>query len=128
MRGYSKRPGWAKEGRMALVNLTPHPIVVRTDGGDVTIPPSGQVARVTSQQTLAGYIDLDGVQIPVQRTTFGQVECLPAPAPDTVYIVSGLVLSALAGTRPDVVQPDTSPAGAIRDGDGRIVAVRGFQI
>ena len=26
------------------------------------------------------------------------------------------------------VQPDTSPAGAIRDTDGRIVAVRGFQI
>jgi len=55
-----------------LVNMTPHPIVVRTDGGDVTIPPSGQVARVTIRQTLAGYIDLDGVQIPVQRTTFGQ--------------------------------------------------------
>ena len=110
-----------------IINLTPHPIVVRTDGGDVTIPASGQVARVTSRQELAGHIELDGVKIPVQKTTFGQVEGLPEPQDGTIYIVSGLVMTALAGTRDDVVQPDTSPAGAIRDADGRIVAVRGFQ-
>jgi len=111
-----------------LVNLTPHPIVVRTDNGDITFPASGQVARVTCRQELAGYVLLDGVQIPIQRTTFGQVEGLPEPQDGVVYIVSGLVMTALAGTRDDVVQPDTSPAGAIRDADGRIIAVRGFQI
>jgi len=111
-----------------LVNLTPHPIVVRTDNGDITFPASGQVARVTSQQTIAGYIELDGESIPIMKTTYGQVEGLPVPKTGTIYVVSGLVMAALAGTRDDVIQPDTSPAGAIRDGDGRIVAVRGFQI
>ena len=113
---------------MALINLTPHPIVVRTNGVGITIPTSGQVARVTSRQELASEIDIYGIKIPVQRTIFGQVEGLPDPQPDTIYIVSGLVMSALKGTRPDVVQPDTSPTGAIRNENGQIVAVCGFQV
>jgi hypothetical protein len=41
-----------------------------------------------------------------------------------MYIVSGMVLSALYGTRPDVLAPGTGPNdGAIRDASGRIVAV-----
>jgi hypothetical protein len=40
-------------------------------------------------------------------------------------IVSGMVLDALAGGRPDVVAPDTGP-DAVRDEKGHIVAVLGF--
>ncbi len=112
---------------MALINLTPHPIVVRTDGVDITIPASGQVARVTSQQELASQIDVYGLTIPVQRTTFGQVDGLPDPKPNTIYIVSSLVLGALKGSRPDVVAPDTGPT-AIRNDNGQIVAVTRFQV
>jgi len=112
---------------MALINLTPHPIVVRTDGVDITIPASGQIARVTSRQELTSHIDIYGIEIPVQRTTFGQVEGLPDFVPDTVYIVSSLVLGALKGSRPDVVAPDTGPT-AIRNDNGQIVAVTRFQV
>jgi hypothetical protein len=40
------------------------------------------------------------------------------------YVVSAVVLTALNGARDDVVAPDT--AHAIRDDNGRIVAVPGF--
>jgi hypothetical protein len=52
------------------------------------------------------------------------VEGLPDPVAGVVYIVSGRVLSELAGSRPDVVSPDTGP-DAIRE-NGQIKAVRGF--
>lgn len=44
--------------------------------------------------------------------------------PHTIYVVSALVASRCAG-RPDVYSPDTGPT-AIRDDEGRIVAVRGL--
>jgi len=108
---------------MKIVNLTPHDVVVRTNAGDLVFPASGAMARVTSSQIADG--DIDG--IPVMKTVFGEVEGLPDPQPDTVFIVSGIVMTALKGSRSDVVQPDTSPAGAVRDDSGRIIAVRGFQ-
>jgi hypothetical protein len=58
------------------------------------------------------------------RQTTGQVSGLPEAQPDTIYIVSGMVLAAMNGSRPDVVAPDTGP-DAIRE-NGQIVAVRGF--
>lgn len=57
------------------------------------------------------------------KNTYGDMTGLPGPAPDTIYIVSSLVLAALQGKgRTDVVAPDTGPP-AIRDAQGRIVAV-----
>ncbi|GIV86608.1 MAG: hypothetical protein KatS3mg054_0637 [Chloroflexus sp.] len=107
-----------------FVNLTPHTITIVHNDAKIEIPPSGNVARVTSSMEVVGEIN----GIPVSRATYGSVEGLPAPQDGTVYIVSSLVLSALAGSRPDVVAPDTSPTGAVRDEAGRIVGVRGFQI
>jgi len=102
-----------------FVNLTPHPIVIKTPNRDITIPPQGTVARVAVSQVKVGEID----DIPVVKNTYGDVVGLPDPAPNTVYVVSGLVLSALQGKgRSDVVAPDTGPT-AIRDNQGRIIAV-----
>ena len=106
-----------------LVNLTPHDIVVRKADGDLMVPPSGLVARVTTSQEVVG--DIDGV--PIVRTIFGEVQGLPDPELDTVYIVSSLVLGALKGSRSDVVSPDTGPT-AIRNEAGQIVAVTRFQV
>lgn len=109
---------------MRLLNLTPHPIVLRgSDGADTTVPPAGTVARVAS--TPGQPETIDGVPVPVTSPqTWGEVEGLPAPAADTLLIVSALVLGRLAGTRPDCVAPGTGPAdGAVRDPAGRIVAV-----
>ena len=106
-----------------IVNLTPHAVTVRTEAGDRTFAPSGQVARVTTQSVQVD--DIDG--IPVYEQTFGDIEGLPDPEPGTIFIVSMVVRQAAQKLgRTDVVSPDTSPSGAIRDEQGRIIAVRGF--
>lgn len=115
--------------KVRFVNLTPHSInVVRDDGSiALSIPPAGTVARVTTQQTVV--TQLDGID--VVRTTFGDVDGLPAPQDGTVYVVSTLVLQALKANgvdRSDVVAPDTSPASVVRDDAGHIVGVRRFQV
>lgn len=107
---------------MELSNLTPHEIVVRLDGRDIKIPPSGQVARVTASAELVGEVD----GIPVYRTVFGPVDGLPEPEEGIVLITSTIVAQAAARAgRTDVVSPDTGPT-AIRE-DGRIVAVTRLQ-
>lgn len=106
------------------VNLTPHAITIRTAGGDVTIPPSGSVARVVGAAVDVGITN----GVPVKRDLPGKVEGLPG-ADDaryvTLYLVSGMVLAALAGSgRRDVFAPGTGPDdGAIRNDKGHIVAV-----
>lgn len=99
-----------------MLNLTPHPIVIRLpDGGERVLPPSGRVARVATAEEVVA--EIGGV--PVVRRTFGSVEGLP---PDgTPCVVSALVLAAVPG-RSGVYAPDTGPS-AIRDEQGRIVAV-----
>jgi len=91
----------------------------------VEIPPSGQVARVSATAQQVGTITIDGFDFPVVKTVFGEVTGLPEPQEDTVYIVSTLVLSAVQG-RKDVVAPNTG--AAIRDSEGRVVGVPGFQV
>lgn len=102
---------------MIFVNCTPHALSVEGIG---TIPSSGIVPRCATVRTEEPPIG--GIRL--VRQAFGQVTGLPESAPDTIYIVSGMVLSALNGTRTDVVAPDTG-ADAIRE-NGQIVAVRGF--
>jgi len=105
--------------------MTPHAIHIADDAGNIirTIEPSGHVARVSVDQQVVG--EIDGV--PVVETRWGAVEGLPEPEPDTVYITSTLVMQAAkAMGRTDVVSPDTGPT-AVRDSEGRIIAVRRFQ-
>ena len=109
----------------SFVNLTPHSIWVTIhpdflDDRGIEYPASGQVARVAANRAEGPLCGMHRVI----RQAFGAVEGLPAPVEGTVYIVSALVLSALAGSRPDVVAPDTGP-DAIRE-NGQIKAVRGF--
>ena len=103
---------------MKFVNLTPHALTVEGLG---TLPASGQVARVSVAQRDMG--TRGGVRL--RQSAKGMVEGIPAPVEGVTYIVSGMVLDALAGSRlADVVAPDTGP-DAIRE-NGQIVAVRGF--
>src|SRR5690606_38532227 len=77
--------GDAHVWRTAIVNLTPHEIVVRReDGSDLRIPPSGVVARVTATAEPVGTI----AGVPVVSTRYGEIECLPAPRAGVQYIVS----------------------------------------
>jgi hypothetical protein len=105
-----------------FVNLTPHDIVVQlSDGSRRVFAKSGVIARVATTSLEDGSFD----GIPVVRTTFGEVENLPVPEEGTVYIVSALVLSALAGSRSDVVAPNTGST-AIRNEKGLVEAVVSF--
>lgn len=115
---------------MSLVNLTPHPIVlISPGGGNVTIPPSGTVARVgtTPGEHLTDYTAEVGSPVPILAPDeWGDVEDLPEPREGVAYIVSALVgLAMEGGDRTDLVMPGTAPADLPeRDAQGRITGVR----
>ena len=101
-----------------IFNLTPHDLsIVLADGAIHRLPKSGNVARVATSR--AAGPDVDG--IPTSVTTFGDIEGLPAPWPDTVYVVSGMV-AARCGDRADVF----APGELVRDDAGNVVGCRGL--
>lgn len=106
-----------------FINLTPHEIIVRTDAGDIKIPPSGKIARVEEFTTCASG-EIEGIPFRVGMST------TPVGIPDRedgkVYIVSRMVLDAMYFYRDDVFAPDTGPESVIRNEKGQIVAVRRF--
>ncbi len=107
-----------------LVNLTPHTItLVDQNNQPVLIVDSSAVARVSAQTTTVGTYSVNGIEIPRTHTVYGEVEGLPAPTPGTVYIVSGMIVSALASQgirRDDVVVPGLQ----VRDEQGRVIGCR----
>lgn len=110
-----------------IINLTPHEITVYTQNKEqeeqvlFKVPAEGIVPRVSVAQEIVG--EINGVT--VRKNVYGSVENLPDAQPNTVYIVSAMVLSALGGSRVDVVSPDTG-AGAVRDENNRIIGTTGF--
>jgi len=117
---------------MTMINLTPHPIVV----AGVTIPPSGQVARVeVDYVTLgAGICSLCGREvtghdgcnvpiIPLVRGEYGQPTDLPEHVEGTLYIVSAMVRVACPD-RNDLA----SPAQMVRDDQGRIIGCEALEV
>jgi hypothetical protein len=112
-----------------FINLTPHEVVVYDQVGQnivLRIPPSGTVSRVSVRSEIVG--EVNGVAI--RKTTYGDIVDLPDPQPDTVYIVSTIVLIALQSkgiTRTDLLSPDTNPDSVVRDAQGKILGVKYFQ-
>lgn len=96
-----------------IINLTPHDVNIIVGDSVRVIPPSGTVARCKEEVEIIGEID----GIPIVRKFFGQVENLPDPKPDTIFIVSALV--AQAARRPDVMCPET-----VRDSEGKITGCK----
>lgn len=102
-----------------MINLTPHSITLRAPQGDVTLPPSGTVARVTMDETAVGMDALTG--LPIIRRKPGSVTGLPEAGERC--IVSAMVLDAIDGASArNVFAPDTG-ATAIRDEKGHVIAV-----
>jgi hypothetical protein len=121
---------------MEFINLCPHTINVMDEAGEIhTFPPSGTVARVVMASKKAG--SLAGFRLATLPEASGPIVGLPEAQPNTVYIVSGLVLAAVDKYRGDVVAPDTGPtqvrftaadeaAGLGKEGQTRYV--KGFVI
>ena len=99
-----------------LVNLTEHPIIEMVTG--TKIEPSGIVARISTDTRVIDRIN----NIPIYHSKCTAIEGLPDPTPDTVYIVSALVLEHVPTDRLDVVR-----IGNAHRVDGRIVGCRGFR-
>lgn len=100
---------------MTFINVTPHAITLN----DGRVFESVGVARVGNT-----FSDFDSSG--VCSVAYGDIEGLPAPQEDTLYIVSALVLSAAkAAGRTDCVAPATGHPACVRD-KGFIVSVPGF--
>ena len=102
-------------GEIEMVNCTPHPLTwVKPEGTTVTISPSGIIPRVNKIET-----DLGNGFV---TTVDGEIEGLPAPSAEKIFIVSGMVFSAT--NRGDVIAPNTNRE--IRNENGQIIGVPGF--
>lgn len=102
---------------MQIINLTPRPInFLDADNQPIlTVEPSGVIARAKQTRTLCGNI----AGIPVNQCAYGQVQGLPEPAKETIYVVSAITAQACP-ERQDVYIVDDS----VRDSNGRIIGVR----
>jgi len=98
---------------MAIVNLTPHTINLPAPIGEV---PSSGLARCETTTQKVG--EINGV--PLTKTEFGEVTGLPAPEEGVIYVVSRLVLTAVADVRDDVY----CPGELVRDEAGRVVGCK----
>ena len=110
--------------KVKLINLTPHAVPIRGGDGECwSLPPSGQVARVSTTPQSVDTVEMeDGTTVPIIRQAYGPVVGLPAPTPGTRYIVSAVVRAALS-VRYDLV----SPEDLVRDDAGKIVGCEALE-
>ncbi len=101
-----------------LVNLTPHEIILNGK----LFPPSGRAARVEEKIEIMRIISIDGIEIPIIRKTFGEVQNLPAPEPQTIFVVSLLVAQAI--NRPDVL----AIGETLRNEKGQVVGAKSLAV
>lgn len=93
-----------------ILNLTPHTVTV----GGVEIGSSG-VARLQERNEEAGSVN----GIPLVRQVRGQVEGLPEPDNETLFIVSRPIFDALSG-RNDLL----AIGEVIRDSEGKVIGAK----
>lgn len=108
-----------------IVNLTPHPITLVGDSIQVTIQPSGLVARATEVRQGVGQVEVDGLRLPVLRISYGEPEGLPEfLEPQALYIVSALAGQAIKAHRPAIAHRFYVVADPVRDQEGCIIGAR----
>lgn len=105
---------------MHLVNLTPHAITLRCDGGpDVELAPYPVPLRLDTSSRLVGRLALDETRsIPVVQSVSHGLNYIPDVVPGVAYIVSRLVAEELE--RDDCYYP----ADTVSDESGRVIAAR----
>lgn len=116
-----------------IKNLTPHVIRVADSAGSIIVefPPSGERAEIdeTFQEVIAALFDEIEIPVGMGNRYSGQVRNLPPYDGETIYLVSGMVISALLQNgifRRDVWAPATGPNDNALRKDGQVYAVRRF--
>ena len=103
---------------MKFINLTPHAITIQNNNAEITIQPSGTIARVAVNAVKISEV----LGVPVMANEYGKVEGLPENK-DTPIIVSSMVLGQLgAEWRNIAFAPDTGKT-ALRNEQGQVIAV-----
>jgi len=106
---------------MVIRNFTPHAITLICDGEKTTFESEGAIRleeKITETPKIGGFETI--------RKEYVGALGLPETKADVFIIVSGIVLSALGGSRKDLISPDTGPDSAIRNEKGHIIGVKRF--
>lgn len=103
---------------MQFINLTPHTINIHSNGNITNVAPSGNIARVSTRYQHSNTVS----DINIYNCVYGDIDGLPDSQDDTIYIVSGVVKSAVPN-RMDVM----SPGELIRDNDGKPIGCNGLR-
>lgn len=108
----------------AYLNLTPHALYVKAQDGDyVTIPPSGDVARVIYDRFPPEQTNIGGHEIAVAVAgSPREIIGLPDPEEGVVLIVAMAVAASAPAHRGDLM----SPGKLIRDEDGTVIGCDGL--
>lgn len=109
---------------ITYLNLTPHALYVKAQDGEyVTIPPSGDVARVVYNRFPPEQVRIDGHEIAISVAgSPREIIGLPEPEPGVVLIVAKAVSDAAPAHRGDLM----SPGKLIRDEDGTVIGCDGL--
>lgn len=103
---------------ITFVNLTPHSLdILLDDGEQLHIPHDKNDPYVRSVQSNTPTRKVGRVQL--YKSTFGEIEGLPEPAENTIYIVSAIIAERIR--REDVIAPGV----VIRNVDGSIRGANG---
>lgn len=120
-------------GPVEIRNLTPHPVTI----GEVTIPPSGTIARATEESTPAEPLRvlrqetgpdahpaiLEMVTVRTTTTRHTGLVDLPDPHPG-VYLIVSLVTAQVARDLGRWTGDLLTPGQQVRDGAGRVIGCR----
>ena len=103
-----------------LVNMTPHPITILNEDGEVEkeIPSSGIVPRVQYQRTLVEEVE----EVKVWQQSQAEITDLPDFQEGVFVIVSKMV--AEAAKRHDLIVP----TDMVRNDDGVVLGCQGFTV
>lgn len=109
-------------------NLTPHDLTIVKDGEVIlNVPSEGpeHIARVSQTTTLHESIVVNGTEVSIGSSVFGEVQNLPEKEEGTLLFVSAMVATAAWQTgRDDVV----CPLSAVRNENGQIIGTSGLAV
>ena len=108
---------------MEIKNCTPHPIFLLDDDNNLvlTLDKCDTPPRLKQSTFSEGNVLVNGVDIPLTKTLFGETKNLPDEQEGVLLVVSRIVLSANAHRRDMVV-----PNDIVRDINGRIIGCKSF--